>query len=402
MSSSLGSRQSAAAVVLLFSYNGLVIGSYAASIPSLTARFDLVPWQLSTLFVCMGLAAIASMQISGRLSDRIGARRVALAMIPVLVVAILVLGLAPSLPVLYVAGILLGIGNGGIDVAMNAVGVQVEQHRPKPIMSFFHGMWSVGNLVGAAMLVLLAPLFAPDPQPAVVTTTAVTAALGVVAFVIAWRITPETDVVTHTDSSGTRTPIPASAYLLGLMAIGFGLGEGTANDWSGLHVTEIAGVDPATGALGYTCVVAFMVVIRLLGDLLVARFGRRAVTVFGGVCSGFGYLVTALGSGLPVLLVGWSLVGLGIGMIAPQVYAVAGHTAGGRGLAVVVTFGYATFLISPALIGSLVATVGIQKTMFVPALLLFGLVLVARIMPGRAEAVVPTAQAEASWTEPPA
>ena len=400
MNSSLGSRQAAAAVVLLFSYNGLVIGAYAASIPSLTARFGLAPWQLSTLFVCMGLAAIASMQVSGRLSDRMGARRVSLAMIPVLAVAILTLGLAPSLPVLFVAGILLGLGNGGIDVAMNAIGVQVEQHRPKPIMSFFHGMWSVGNLAGASMLVLLAPLFAPDPQPAVATTTSVAAVLGVVAFVVAWRITPETAVVTHTDSSGTRTPIPASAYLLGLMAIGFGLGEGTANDWSGLHVTQIAGVDPTTGALGYTCVVASMVVIRLLGDLLVARFGRRAVTVFGGACSGVGYLVTALGSGLPVLLVGWSLVGLGIGMIAPQVYAVAGHTAGGRGLAVVVTFGYATFLISPALIGSLVASLGIQKTMFVPALLLFGLVFAARIMPGREDDVAPSAEAEASWTEP--
>lgn len=400
MTSSLGSRRAVGAVVLLFGYNGLVIGAYAASIPTLTARFGLVPWQLSTFFITMGLAAIASMQVAGRLCDRLGARRVALAMLPVLAVAILLFGLSPSLPVMYAAGILLGIANGGIDVAMNAIGVQVEQHRPTPIMSFFHGMWSVGNLAGATILVLLGQLLA-GPQLAVVATTSLTAVLAVAAFIIAWRITPETAVVSHTDSSGTKTPIPSSAYLLGLMAIAFGLGEGTANDWSGLLVTQITGVDPTTGALGYTCVAAFMVVIRLCGDFLVARFGRRAVTMFGGACSALGYVVVAIGGDLPVLLIGWSMVGLGIGMIAPQVYAVAGHTAGGRGLAVVVTFGYATFLIAPALIGYLVATIGIQKTMFVPALLLCGLLLVARIMPGRGEDVVPSPDAEASWTEPP-
>jgi MFS family permease len=105
--------------------------------------------------------------------------------------------------------------------------------------------------------------------------------------------------------------------------------------------------------------------------------------MFGGGCSAIGYLVVAIFTPLPVLLVGWSLVGLGVGMIAPQVYAVAGHTAGGRGLAVVVTFGYATFLISPAVIGFLVGQVGIQHTMFVPAVLLLCLLFVARVMPAK-------------------
>ena len=125
-------------------------------------------------------------------------------------------------------------------------------------------------------------------------------------------------------------------------------------DWSSLHVTDVAGVDPTTGALGLIAVSAFMVVIRLLGDRLVARFGRRAVVRFGGLCAALGYLTVTLVSSLPLLVVGWALVGFGVGMIAPQVYAVAGHIGGGRVLAVVVTFGYAAFLIGPAVVGFLV------------------------------------------------
>ncbi len=378
MPTALSARTAAPAVVNLFAYNGLVIGTWAASLAALRERLGLDAAGIAVMLVAAGVAAITGMQIGGRLADRHGARRVVLACLPLLIVGLLIAGFATHYAALFVAALLLGLGNGGIDVAMNAIGVQVEAARPKPIMSFFHGMWSVGNFAGAALV-----LVASFTLPAVPVQAAVIAAtlVGVAACVIGFRITPETEVVDHQDASGVKTPIPRWAYLLGLMAIAFGLGEGTAMDWSGQHVTEVALIPPAQGSLAVTVVAFFMVAIRLLGDGLVARFGRRAVVRFGGVCASLGYLITAIATPLPVLLVGWAMVGFGIGMIAPQVYAVAGHAAGGRGLAVVVTFGYATFLCGPAVIGFLANHFGLQHTMFVPAVLLAALPFLASAMP---------------------
>ena len=86
-------------------------------------------------------------------------------------------------------------------------------------------------------------------------------------------------------------------------------------------------------------------------------------------------------SSLPLLLTGWALVGLGVGMIAPQVYAVAGHIGGGRVLAVVVTFGYGAFLAGPAVIGFLVTRFGLHHAMAVPAVLCAAIVALAAVMP---------------------
>ena len=124
-----------------------------------------------------------------------------------------------------------------------------------------------------------------------------------------------------------------------------------------------------------------MVLIRLVGDRLVARFGRRAIVRFGGGCAARRLRHRHPGHDLPLLLLGWALVGLGVGMIAPQVYAVAGHIGGGRILAVVVTFGYAAFLAGPAIVGFLVNRLGLHHTMAVPAILCAGIIGLAATMP---------------------
>jgi len=174
--------------------------------------------------------------------------------------------------------------------------------------------------------------------------------------------------------------VPAFALLLGAMAFSFGLAEGTAVDWSSVHVTDVARVEPSTGVLGLVAVSSFMVLIRMFGDRAVAAFGRANVVRFGGLMAAAGYLITLVGQPLPVLLAGWALVGLGVGMVAPQVYAVAGHAGGGRMLAVVVTFGYGAFLIGPAIIGALTGWVGIRQAMVLPLVLCLLLVALSGVL----------------------
>jgi MFS family permease len=376
----LSTRVAAIAVTVMFVVNGAVIGGFGGALPSLRDKLGLDATQIAIMLFCAGAAAIASMQIGGRLADAIGAREITLAAVPLLTAGMITIGLAQTYAVAIIGSTLIGLGNGAMDVAMNAMGVQVEASRQRPIMSFFHAFWSIGNFVGAGAVLLLATVLGLKGGGVVTPLSISLAVLTLVVLGILLKITPEAAVVHHT-VDGVRTRIPAVAWVLGVMALAFGLAEGTALDWSSLHVTDVAGVDPTTGAVGLIAVSAFMVVIRLLGDPLVTRFGRRAVVRFGGLCAALGYLTVTVVSSLPVLVVGWALVGFGVGMIAPQVYALSGHIGGGRALAMVVTFGYAAFLLGPAVIGFLVNLLGIHHTMAVPALLCFGIIALASTMP---------------------
>ena len=367
------------AVAGLFAVNGALIGGIGATLPAMRERLGVDAAGLAVLLVSLSAAAVVSMQIGGRLADSRGARNVALPASALLIAGVASLAFAPTLPLAAAAAALAGLGNGAMDVSMNALGVRVEQARAKPVMSRLHAGFSMGNLAGAATVVLIARL--AGDGAAVVTPALVTlSATSVVACVAISRWVPSTALVRDVERSVVGPRLPAFAVLLGAMAFSFGLAEGTAVDWSSVHVTDVAGVASSTGALGLVAVSSFMVLIRLFGDRAVAAFGRANVVRFGGLVAAAGYLVVLLGQPLPVLLMGWALVGLGVGMIAPQVYAVAGHAGGGRMLAIVVTFGYGAFLIGPAIIGALSRQIGIGDAMAFPLVLTVVLVALSPLL----------------------
>ncbi|HEX5335889.1 MAG TPA: MFS transporter, partial [Propionicimonas sp.] len=126
------------AVAGLFAVNGLLIGGIGGTLPAMRQRLGVDAGGLAVLLVSLAVASVASMQAGGRLADSRGPTRVALPAGALLIAGVGLLAFAPTLPTAVAAMALAGLGNGAMDVSMNALGVRVEQARAKPVMSRLH------------------------------------------------------------------------------------------------------------------------------------------------------------------------------------------------------------------------------------------------------------------------
>lgn len=361
----LGSRESVIATVATFVVNGVGVGTVGALMPTLADRWNTDARGLGGLLMLFGLAAIVGINLGGRMADRGGALRPVRLGLVVMSLGIVLLAAAPNLLVGLLVGAAYGLGNGLVDTTMNVMAVEVEKARPRPLMSRFHACWSIGSLTGALIVLVCGSVFGTAGAVAI---AAFLVAAGLIAadLQVVHRYAADTAPVHHLDESGGRTKVPRVAWILAAMAVGFGLAEGTAFEWSSVHVRDLTDVSDTQAALGLAAFSVCMVAVRMCGDFLVHALGRRLVVRVGAAVAACGYLIAALGSGLVVLLFGWALVGAGMALVAPQIYGLAGLLGGGRTMSRVVTFGYATSLVGPGLMGMLVHSAGVQRAMLLP------------------------------------
>jgi predicted MFS family arabinose efflux permease len=344
-------------VATIFCLNGLALANWIARIPDVKQQLGLSDQRLGLVLLCLAAGALVSQPTVGWLIGRIGSRRMTTVMLVGFCLSVILPGLAADMLSLMGALFVVGACNGGLDVAMNAQAALVEQRYARPIMSSFHGLWSIGGLVGAALGGLIATLG--------VSVRAHLFGVAIVATIVAlfatrWLVID--DQQRHEAGPSFALP-PRALVLLGLIAFGVLFCEGAIADWSAVYLRESLHSSPAIGATGYAVFSLLMAAGRLTGDALALRLGPAWVVRGGGALVTLGIGV-AIVSDVPVIaIVGFGLVGAGLACSFPLILSAAARTPGvaaNTAIAAMATVGYTGFLVGPPLIGTVAEAVTLR------------------------------------------
>lgn len=359
---------------LLFLIVGIANATWAPLVPLVKDRAGLDAAGLGLLLLTFGVGSLLAMPSAGAAAARLGFRPVLLAWTLALGLALPVLAVGAGLVPLTGALLLFGAGMGAIDCVMNLQAVVVERASGRPMMSGFHGLYSLGCILGALVAsgLLAAGLGAGW---SVLLLVAGIAAL----FAAAW---PGILPAGRARGSGPALALPRGIVLvLGLLCFVVFLTEGSALDWSALFLIQHRGLDPAWAALGYAAFSVTMTAGRLAGDAIVARLGRRKVVILGGLLAAAGLALSVVVPAWEAALAGYALVGAGCANIVPVLFTAAGRqTAMPESVAVpaVTTLGYAGVLAGPALIGFAAQGLGLPAAFLIVAALLLGVAAAGR------------------------
>lgn len=263
------------------------------------------------------------------------------------------------------------------DVAMNALGVEVENRLDKSIMSGLHGMWSVGALIGSAAGTVAAHTGTDARLHHLVAAVALTA-LGLIACrgVLDLQSAPEEEPPPR------FTLPPKSALVIGAIGFCAVFAEGASLDWSAVYLRDVLDSSDGLAAASTTAFALTMAVARIAGDRIVDRFGAVRTVRTGGLLATVGGLLVVFSPSPAAAMCGFGLLGLGVAVVVPLAFAAAGRSGPNpsQAIAGVATITYTSGLIAPSAIGSLAEATSLVVSFGVVTALAFGLVLGAGVL----------------------
>ncbi|GAA4289594.1 MFS transporter [Streptomyces violaceoruber] len=370
-------RHARYAVAAVFAVHGSVTGSFATRVPWIQDHAGVSAGQLGLALAFPALGASLAMPLAGRVTHRFGAPAALRGLLALWTLALALPSLAPNLLTLCLALFVYGATAGMSDVAMNALGVEIETRLDKSIMSGLHGMWSTGALIGSAAGTLAAHL-GTDARTHHLLAAAVLTVTGLVACTWVLDLQPAEDE----DPPPRFALPPKSALLIGAVGFCAVFAEGASLDWSAVYLRDELETSAGLAAACTTGFTLTMALARLAGDKVVDRFGAVRTVRVSGVLATLGGLLVVVGGHPAVAMTGFALMGLGIAVVVPLCFAAAGRAGSNPSLAIagVATITYTSGLVAPSAIGGLAQATSLVVSFGLVTLLACCLVVFARVL----------------------
>ena len=344
-----------------FFVTGAMFATWGVHVPTVKAHYALGEQALAFAMFSSGIGGVIMLTQAGRIVGRFGPKAIALAMGLACAATIASLiafdGYAALLALMLVYGTTASL----FDVSINSEASEIERLSGKPLMSGFHGMFSLGGMVGSGVGALL-PAAGVQPQQHLLLAALVCGLIVVCGWMFMLRM--EGPPATGIPLSLPHGPL---ALIGALAAIGL-IAEGAMYDWSVLFMKQELGSDASIAALAYASFSGAMAAGRFVGDWVRARLdGVRLLRLSGGI--------GAVGMSLALLvphpvasIVGFALVGLGFANVVPVLFSAAARVPGvspAHGIAAVSGVGYLGMMAGPPVVGVIAEASSLTVGLFI-------------------------------------
>jgi MFS family permease len=360
--------------LISFALLGAFWGSFAAVVPVLKRQMDVNDATFGFAMLLAAFGSVIAMWIAPWADAKLGRFSIFVGCFG-LMVAFLAPGFAHDWVLFACAMMVCSSFSGSLDVVMNAQVSQTEALSSRPLMSAHHALFSFSYAGFAFIAGLLREAhFAPWVPFAVV------AGLGLA--VSPWmirRVIQDPDTSQPTKGMGVPVLFVVLAGFIIMVAF---IAEQASEAWSALHLERTMGAGAAMGAMGPTILGLTMGIGRVYGQILTHRFGEMTTVRIASLFAALGAIAAGASVNLTLTYIGFAVLGMGISVVVPLIFALAGQAVSPRKRTLVISrvalVGYVGFFIGPAMMGG-VAQLFSLGTSFV--LMGFLLAVVGGLMP---------------------
>jgi MFS family permease len=363
-------RRTRVAVTAAFAAQGLGFAVLLTHLPAFQDRYHVGDGVVTAIVFAVSLLAGAGTALADRISSSRGSGAALQVSLLTIGVAVVVIALSPGL-VLFCLGFgIYGVGVGGVDASMNMQAVALQHRYGRSILTSFHGAWSAAGIVGALYTSGTEGVDASLPLVLLLAAAVIFA----IAVFVRGRLAPITsERAERSADAASAAPTPwRPILLLGLAVVCFYVADSGTSSWSSVYLHQALHSTKSIAALAYAGYTGASLVSRLLGDHAVRRFGAPAVVRAAGLIGALGLLIVVLAHSAAVAIAGFTVLGLGVAVIAPLSFAAAGELSPGAAdkvVAQVNVFNYVGFVVGGVVVG-LFGTAGSLRSGFVVPLLL--------------------------------
>ncbi|MGV8916099.1 MAG: MFS transporter [Kaistella sp.] len=351
-----------------FLLSGICFSSWASRIPTLKTIYNLTEGDLGNLLMIMPASAIVGIPLSGWLVSKFDSRIPMQAASILFLISLFSLSWGFSIFGIAISLVFFSIALRIINISINTQSISVQQKFEKKIIGSFHGVWSIGGILGVLFSTIMLNF-----EVSIFWHFFFVALFG---FIITFFMFP---MLIKNDKSNVGTKFKLgkpSKYisLLGFIVFFAAICEGGMYDWNGVYLQEVVKQEVFT--YGYLLLMICMTISRLSIDKLMEHFGMQKLYIAGSVLIVLGILLATVFPYLYPVLIGFGMVGFGVSGLYPMTFILAGK-AKKYSVAIVMsiigTYSTVGMFLGPPIIGYLASAFGLQRAFitFIVAGLMF-------------------------------